>query len=129
MRAYIQRWSLIKNSAEHVSDEREIDTFIARIRRSDLVEELGRSNPRMVAELMETTNRWDDGEDVDRNKRPRSPKDRNRNNQNRRRFLNFADYDGPSKVSAGFRSNNNNNQHYGYRKSGDKRYNNRDAPS
>jgi hypothetical protein len=74
MQAYIQRWSLIKNSAEHVSDERAIDAFIIGIRRRDLMEELGRSNPRTVAELMETTNRWDDGEDAVQNKRPRSPK-------------------------------------------------------
>ena len=29
MRTYIQRWSIIKNSAEHVSDERAIDAFVA----------------------------------------------------------------------------------------------------
>jgi hypothetical protein len=32
LRAYIQRWSLIKNSAVKVSDERAIDTFIIRLR-------------------------------------------------------------------------------------------------
>jgi hypothetical protein len=81
MRAYIQRWSLIKNSAEHVSNEREIDAFIACIRRRDLVHDLGRSNPRTVAEFMETVNIWADGEDVVHNKRQRSPEeDRNRNN-------------------------------------------------
>jgi hypothetical protein len=68
MRAYIQSWSLIKNSVEHVSDERVIDAFIAGIRRRDLVEELGRSNPRMVAKLMETSNKWADGEDTVQNK-------------------------------------------------------------
>jgi hypothetical protein len=35
-----------------VSDEREIEAFITG------VEELGRSNPRTVAELMETANKW-----------------------------------------------------------------------
>ena len=73
MRAYIQRWSLIKNSAEHVSDERAIDAFIGGIRRRDLVEELGRENPRTVAELMDIENKWADGEDVVQNMRPRSP--------------------------------------------------------
>ena len=40
MREYIQRWSIIKNSAEHVSDERAIDAFVGGIRRQDLVEEI-----------------------------------------------------------------------------------------
>jgi hypothetical protein len=52
-----------KNSVEHVSNKREIDAFIGGIRRRGLVEELGRSNPRTVVELMETANRWADGED------------------------------------------------------------------
>ncbi|XP_071681507.1 uncharacterized protein [Lolium perenne] len=88
MRMYIQRWSIIKNSAESVLDERAIDVFIAGIRRRDLIEELGRSNPRTIADLMEIANRWADGEDDVHNKRQRSPEeDRNRNNnQNRRRF-------------------------------------------
>jgi hypothetical protein len=29
MRMYIQWWSIIKNSAEHVSDERAIGAFVA----------------------------------------------------------------------------------------------------
>jgi hypothetical protein len=35
----------------------------------DLVEEIGRTRPRTVSELMETTNRFADGEDVYNNKR------------------------------------------------------------
>jgi hypothetical protein len=99
MRMYIQRWSIIKNSAEHVSDERAIDAFVAGIRRRDLVEELGRFNLRTIANLMEIVNRSADGEDDVHNKRQRPPEeDRNRNNtQNMRRFRNFTDYDGPSK--------------------------------
>jgi hypothetical protein len=50
---YIQRWSIIKNSAEDVSDERAIDAFTAGLRCSDLVEEIGRTRPTTVAELME----------------------------------------------------------------------------
>jgi hypothetical protein len=42
LRSYIQRWSIIKNSTEYVSDERAVDAFSAGLRRSDLVEELGR---------------------------------------------------------------------------------------
>jgi hypothetical protein len=73
LRSYIQRWSVIKNSAEDVSDERAIDAFSARLRRSDLVEEIGRIKPRTVSELMEVANRFADGEDAYNNKRGRSP--------------------------------------------------------
>jgi hypothetical protein len=41
MRKYIQRWNIIKNSAENISDERAIDAFVAGIRRGDFVEDLG----------------------------------------------------------------------------------------
>jgi hypothetical protein len=34
LRSYIQRWNVIKNSAEDVSDERAIDAFSAGLRRS-----------------------------------------------------------------------------------------------
>jgi hypothetical protein len=37
LRSYIQRWSVIKNSAEDVSDERAIDVFSAGLHRSDLM--------------------------------------------------------------------------------------------
>jgi hypothetical protein len=37
--SYIQRWSIIKNSVEDVSDERAVDAFSTGLRRSDLVEE------------------------------------------------------------------------------------------
>jgi hypothetical protein len=48
LRAYIQRWSIIKNSAVEVSDERAIDAFIIGLRREDLVEEMGRIKPKIV---------------------------------------------------------------------------------
>jgi hypothetical protein len=73
LRSYIQRWSVIKNSAEDISDERAIDAFTAVLRRSDLVEELERTKPRTVSELMEVANRFADGEDAYNNKRGRSP--------------------------------------------------------
>jgi hypothetical protein len=47
--AYIQRWSLIKNSAVKVSDERAIDAFIIGLRRRDLVEEMGRIKLKIVS--------------------------------------------------------------------------------
>jgi hypothetical protein len=72
--SYIQRWSVIKNSAEDISDERAIDAFSARLRHADLIEEIGRINPKTVLELMEIANRFADGKDVYNKKRGRSPK-------------------------------------------------------
>jgi hypothetical protein len=69
LRSYIQRWSVIKNSAEDVFDERAIDAFSARLRCSDLVEEVGRIKPTTMSELMEVANRFTDGEDAYNNKR------------------------------------------------------------
>jgi hypothetical protein len=95
LRSYIQRWSVIKNSAEDISDERAIDTFSAGLRRSDLVEEIGRIRPTTVAELMEEANKFSDGEDTYNNKRGQSPevdrtsrqrrRHRSRDNQGRRK--------------------------------------------
>jgi hypothetical protein len=73
LRLYIQRWSIIKNSTEDISDEQAVDAFSAGLRRSNLVEELGRTKPKTVSELMEVANRFFDGEDVYKNKRARSP--------------------------------------------------------
>jgi hypothetical protein len=67
LRAYIQRWSLIKNSAVEVSDERAVDAFIAGLRR-DLVKEMGRIKPKTVSDLMDVANRFADGEDACNNK-------------------------------------------------------------
>jgi hypothetical protein len=72
LRSYIQCWSVIKNSAEDVSDERAIDAFSARLHRLDLVEEIGRIKPRTVSELMEVANRFANREDAYNNKRGRS---------------------------------------------------------
>jgi hypothetical protein len=71
--SYIQWWSIIKKSTEDVSDEWAVDAFLAGLRCSDLVEELGRTKPRTVSELMEVANRFADGEDVYNNKRAHSP--------------------------------------------------------
>jgi hypothetical protein len=72
LRSYIQQWSIFRNSAEDVSDERAVDAFSDGLRHSDLVEELGRTKPRTVSELMEVANRFADGEDAYNNKRARS---------------------------------------------------------
>jgi hypothetical protein len=69
LRAYIQRWSIIKNSAVEVSDERAIDAFIVGLRRGDLVKEMGRIKPKRVSDLMDIANRFVDGEDACNNKR------------------------------------------------------------
>jgi hypothetical protein len=62
-----------KNSAEDVSDERAVDAFASGLCRSDLVEELGRTKPKTVLELMEIANRFADEEDAYNRKRARSP--------------------------------------------------------
>jgi hypothetical protein len=74
LRSYVQQWSVIRNSVEDISGERVVDAFSVGLRRSDLVEELGRTKPRTVSELMEVANRFADGEDAYNNKRGRSPK-------------------------------------------------------
>jgi hypothetical protein len=66
--SYIQRWSIIKYSVVDVSDERAIDAFTIGLRRADLVEEMGRIKPKIVAELMDIANRFADGEDACHNK-------------------------------------------------------------
>jgi hypothetical protein len=82
--SYIQRWSVIKNSAADVSDERAIDAFSAILRRSDLAEEIGRTRPTTVAELMEEANKFADGENAYNNKRGRSPEIDRTSRQRRR---------------------------------------------
>jgi hypothetical protein len=69
LRSYIQHWSVIRNSAEDVFDKRAIDAFSSGLCRTDLVEEIGRARPKTVSELMETANRFTDGEDAYNNKR------------------------------------------------------------
>jgi hypothetical protein len=73
LRSYIQRWSIIKNSTEDVSNERAVDGFASSLRRSDLVEELGRTKPKTLSELMEIANRFANREDAYHSKRARSP--------------------------------------------------------
>jgi hypothetical protein len=84
LRSYIQRWSILKNSIEDVSDERAVDTFSAGLCRSDLVEELGRERPKTVSELIEIASRFADGEDAYNNKRAHSPEVDRASRQRRR---------------------------------------------
>jgi hypothetical protein len=84
LHSYIQRRSIIKNSVEDVSDERAVDAFMVGLRRLDLVEELGRTRPKTVSELMEIASRFADGEDAYNNKRAHSPEVDRASRQRRR---------------------------------------------
>jgi hypothetical protein len=116
---YIQRWSLIKNSAVEVSDERAIDAFIIGLRRGDLVEDMGRIKPKIVSDLMDIANRFADGEDACNNKRTRSPEDDRgtRYGGQRRRSRNYDNYGSHSQVAVGYKDNsyqNNDQKSLGY---------------
>jgi hypothetical protein len=99
--SYIQRWSVIKNSAEDVSDERAIDVFLAGLRRLFLMEEIGRTKPRTVSKLMEVANRFADGEDAYNNKRGRSL-EVDRASRQRRRYCNGDSHARRNQISAGY---------------------------
>jgi hypothetical protein len=93
--------SVIKNSAEDVSDERAIDAFLAGLHRSDLVEEIGRTRPRTMSELMEIANRFADGEDAYNNKRGHSI-EVDKTSRKRRRYLNSNNYGRQNQITAGY---------------------------
>jgi hypothetical protein len=105
LHSYIQRWSVIKNSAEDVSDERVIDAFSSGLHRTDLVEEIGRARPKIVSELMETANRFTDGEDTYNNKRGRSP-EVNKTSRQRRRYHNCDNHGRRNQIAAGYDERN-----------------------
>jgi hypothetical protein len=73
-----------KNSAKDVSNERAVDAFSAGLRRLDLVEELGRTRPKTVSELVEIASRFTNGEDAYNNKRVHSTEVDRPNMQRRR---------------------------------------------
>jgi hypothetical protein len=127
LRAYIQRWSIIKNSAVKVLDERVIDAFTLGLRRGDLVEEMGRLKPKAVSDFMDIANRFADGEDACNNKWTRSPKDDrgNRYGGQRRRSRNYDNYGSHSQVAAGYKDNSyqgNDRRSSGYRSYGKEDY-------
>jgi hypothetical protein len=127
LRAYIQRWSIIKNSVVEVSDKRAIDAFIVGLRRGDLVEEMGRIKPKTVSDLMDIANRFADGEDACNNKRTRSPEDDrgNRYGVQRRRSRNYDNYGSHSQVAVGYKDNSyqgNDRKSSGYRSYGKENY-------
>jgi hypothetical protein len=102
LRSYIQRWSIIKNFAKDISDEWAIDAFSACLRRSDLVEELGKTRPRTLLELMEVANRFADGEKAYNNKRAHSP-EVDRASRQRRRSRNEDSRARRNQISAGYK--------------------------
>jgi hypothetical protein len=127
LRAYIQRWSIIKNLAVEVSDERAIDAFTVGLQRGDLVEEMGRIKPKIVSDLMDVANRFADGEDACNNKCTRSPEDDrgNRYGDQRRRSRNYDNYGSHSQVAAWYKDNSyqgNNRKSLGYRSYGKEDY-------
>jgi hypothetical protein len=127
LRAYIQRWSIIKNSAVEVSYERTIDAFTLGLRRGDLVEEMGRIKPKTVSDLMDIANRFADGEDLCNNKRTRSPEDDrgNRYGSQRRRSRNYDNYGSHSQVATRYKDNSyqgNDRRNSGYRSYGKQDY-------
>jgi hypothetical protein len=99
--SYIQCWSVIKNSAEDVSDERAIDAFLSGLPRTDLVEEIGRARPKTVSELMEIANRFADREDAYNNKRGQSPKV-DKTSRQRRRYRNGDNHGRRNQIAAGY---------------------------
>jgi hypothetical protein len=103
--SYIQRWSIIKNSAEDVSDERAVDAFSAGLRHSDLMEDLGRTRPKIVSELIEIARRFADGEDAYNNKRERSP-EVDRASRQRHRSRNEDSRTRCNQVAAGYERRN-----------------------
>jgi hypothetical protein len=127
LRAYIQRWSIIKNSAVKVSDERAIDAFIIGLRRGDLVEEMGRIKPKIVLDLMDVANRFADGEDACNNKCTRSLEDDRGNRYGGQciRSRNYDNYGSHSQVAAGYKDNScqiNDHKSSGYRSYGKEDY-------
>jgi hypothetical protein len=99
---------------EDVSDERAVDAFLAGLRHSDLVEELGRTKPRTVSELMEVANRFTNGEDAYNNKRARSS-EVDRASRQRRRSHNEDSCTRCNQIAAGYERRNeegNKNREY-----------------
>jgi hypothetical protein len=123
--SHIQQWSIIKNSMEDVSDERVLDAFSAGLCRSDLVEELGRTRPMTVSELMEIASKFVDGEDAYNNKRARSP-EVDRASRQRRRSRNEDSRTRRNQVAAKYERRNE--EDYGSREYQDKNSRERENP-
>src|ERR1041384_1767002 len=113
LRAYIQQWTILKNSAEDISDESAIDAFRRGLQCIEFKEQLGQMKVRTLARLLEQANSWADGEDSVRNEteihiaRPEHDYDYHTGDRapDRRRKCprrGFYDDRGPDMVAAGF---------------------------
>jgi hypothetical protein len=71
----------------------------------DLVEEIGRARLKTVSELMETANRFADGEDAYNNKRGRSP-EVDKTSRQRRRYHNGDNHGRQNQVAVGYDGSN-----------------------
>src|SRR3954471_1636737 len=117
LRAYIQRWKILKNSAEDISDESAIDAFRRGLQRIEFKEQLGQMKVRTLAKLLELANSWADGKDSVRNKTEtfvaRSEHeydyngDRGGDRRRKRPRRQFYDDRGPDMVAAGFPNDRN----------------------
>jgi hypothetical protein len=86
-----------------VGHQRAIDTFLAGLRRSDLVEEIGRTRSATVAKLMEEANKFANGEDAYNNKRGRSP-EVDRASRQRRQYCSRDNQGRRNLVAAGYKA-------------------------
>jgi hypothetical protein len=69
------------------------------------VEEIGRTRPRTVSELMKVANRFADGEDAYNNKRGRSP-EVDKSSRQRRRYRNSDNQGRRNQIAAGYNGRN-----------------------
>ena len=56
LREYIRRWTLLRNSAERISEDNAIYAFTRGVYRLELKETLGRIKPKTIAHLMQIAN-------------------------------------------------------------------------
>jgi hypothetical protein len=74
----------------------------------NFIEEMGRTKPKTVSELMDIANKFADGEDAYYNKKTRSPKDDRSlwDSNQRRRSRNHDNYNSHNQVAAGYKGSN-----------------------
>ena len=114
LRNYIQRWTILKNSAEGISDESAIDAFRRGLQRTTFKEQPRQLKVRTLSQILEYANSWADGEDSIRNE-VNVPStrddhdydgyyadDRSFDRRNKRPKHNFYDDEGVEMVTAGF---------------------------
>ena len=58
LRAYIRRWTEIRNSVKTTSEDMVIDAFVQGVSRRDFQEFLGREKPKTVAALLKIATEW-----------------------------------------------------------------------